>query len=170
MISSIAVKLKGGGSAPPRPRLRHVLWSWVGAAAAIGVIGMLSSATAVPWLMAPFGATAVLVFGLPDSPLAQPRNVVLGHLLTSLVGLVFLTVLGPSWWSVALAVSTAIAVMQLTRTVHPPAGANPLVVMLSGASWSFLAAPVLIGSVAIVLIALLCNNLSSERRYPVYWW
>ena len=145
-------------------------WSWAGAAVAIGLIGALSASTATPWLMAPFGATAVLVFGLPDSPLAQPRNVIGGHVLTTLVGLIFLSLLGPQWWSMALAVATAIAVMQLTRMVHPPAGANPLLVMLSGASWSFLATPVLIGSVAIVLAALLCNNLAPDRRYPVYWW
>jgi CBS-domain-containing membrane protein len=170
MIASIAVKLKGGGMAPPRPRLRHMAWSWAGAATAIGLTGALSSATATPWLMAPFGATAVLVFGLPDSPLAQPRNVIGGHLLTSLVGLVFLTALGPQWWSMALAVATAIAAMQMTRMVHPPAGANPLLIMATGASWSFLATPVLTGSVAIVLVALLCNNLAPERRYPMYWW
>ena len=58
MIAGIAMKLRGGGSAPPRARLRHVAWSWAGAAAAIGLIGALSAATATPWLMAPFGATA----------------------------------------------------------------------------------------------------------------
>lgn len=170
MIAKITLKLKGGGTAPPRPALRHVLWSWTGAAAAIAAIGALTTATATPWLMAPFGATAVLVFGLPDSPLAQPRNVIGGHLLTTLVGLAFLSALGPQWWSMGLAVATAVALMQLSRTTHPPAGANPLLVMLTGAPWSFLASPVLIGSVAIVLVALLCNNLSPERRYPSYWW
>jgi CBS-domain-containing membrane protein len=69
-----------------------------------------------------FGASCVLLFGYPDNPFSQPRNVIGGHFLTSLTGLCFLSVLGASWWSMALALATAVALMQLTRTVHPPAG------------------------------------------------
>jgi CBS-domain-containing membrane protein len=81
--------------------------------------------------LASFGASCVLIFGFPDSPLSQPRNVIGGHFLASLVGLTFLALFGAHWWSMALAVGTAIAVMLLTRTAHAPAGSNPLIVMLS---------------------------------------
>lgn len=154
---------------PPKPNLNHVVASAVGGAVAIGAVAFLTEVTGWPWLMAPFGASAVLVFGLPDSPLAQPRNVIGGHLLTTLVGLAFLTAFGASWWSAALAVAVAIAAMQLTRTVHPPAGANPLVVMALGASWEFLINPVLSGAVVIVLVAVLVNNATPKRSYPTYW-
>jgi CBS-domain-containing membrane protein len=76
---------------------------------------------------------------------------------------------GPQWWSVAIAVGTAIAVMMLTRTVHPPAGSNPVIVFLGNPSWSFLLFPTLIGAVVIVLVALVYNNLSREARWPKYW-
>ncbi|MDA8230576.1 MAG: HPP family protein [Magnetospirillum sp.] len=162
-------KLAGGTPLPPRPQLRHILWSWAGAALAIGFVAFLSTASGKPWLTAPFGASAVLVFGLPDSPLAQPRNVVGGHVLTTIVGLSFLHLFGTEWWSLALAVATAVALMQATRTVHPPAGANPLVVMLSAAPWGFVLTPALAGSLAIVAIAVIWNNLAPQRRYPLYW-
>nr|WP_231571255.1 HPP family protein [Paenibacillus sp. VKM B-2647] len=135
--------------------------------AALGSLGH------VALLMAPFGATCVLAFALPDSPLAQPRNIVGGHALSTAIGLGTMAVCGTHAWSMALAVGLAIAAMQLTRTVHPPAGADPLLVMLSGAGWSFLLAPVVAGSVLIVAIAYLYHRLaagsSTQRRYPQRW-
>ncbi|MFC0212328.1 HPP family protein [Paenibacillus chartarius] len=125
--------------------------------------------------MAPFGATCVLAFGLPDSPLAQPRNIVGGHLLSTAIGLLTLACFGSHPWSLALGVALAIAAMHLTRTVHPPAGADPLLVMLSGAGWSFLLTPVLAGSVLIVAAAWLYHRLmpvssgSAPVRYPKGW-
>lgn len=162
-------KLGGGGAVPGRPKVRHVMWSWAGAAIAIGLIAYLAEVSQHPILMAPLGASAVLAFGVPDSPLAQPRNIIGGHLLTTFVGLVFLHVIGDAWWSMALAVATAIAAMQMTRTVHPPAGANPLLVMALGASWSFLLTPVLVGAIILAGCAILFNNLAKDRCYPVYW-
>ena len=76
---------------------------------------------------------------------------------------------GAEWWSVAIAVGTAIAVMMLTRTVHPPAGSNPVIVFLGHPSWGFLLFPTLVGAVLIVLVALIYNNLSREARWPKYW-
>ncbi len=77
--------------------------------------------------------------------------------------------LGAHWWSMALAAGTAIAVMQLTRTVHPPAGSNPVIVMLTAPKWEFLLMPTLIGAVILVMVAILFNNLPKERAYPKYW-
>jgi len=109
------------------------------------------------------------MFGFPESPFSQPRNVILGHFLSSLIGLIFLALFGTVWWSMALALATAIGVMQVTRTVHPPAGSNPLIVMMTSPQWSFLLFPTLIGAVMLVAVAVIFNNLPPERSYPKYW-
>ena len=168
-LSRYLAKMRGDMKCPPRPPFRHIVWSWMGGFLGIATTGYFSLITDAPLLMAPFGATCVLAFGVSDSPLAQPRNVIGGHVLSTFIGLFFLQVFGNQWWAMALAVATAIAGMQLTRTVHPPAGADPLVVMLTGASWNFLLTPVLLGSVALALCAVLFNNLVVERTYPKYW-
>lgn len=158
------------GKAPARPPLRFIALTMLGAALAIGVLGWLTRVSSVPWLMAPFGASCVLVFGVPESPLAQPRNVVAGHFVTSLVGLLVLEFLGAGWATAALAVALGIGAMQFTSTTHPPAGANPLVVMAAQPAWGFLLTPVLVGAVAIVLVGLLSNNLRQKASYPRYWY
>lgn len=162
-------KMKGGGELPPKPKKTHVLVSWFGGSIAIGIVALITELCNQPLLMAPLGASAVLAFGVPDSPLAQPRNIIGGHLLTSLVGLLFLQFMGAGWLSIALAVATAIALMQLTRTVHPPAGANPIIVIITAAGWEFLWVPVLISTAILVGCAVLVNNISPLRRYPLYW-
>jgi CBS-domain-containing membrane protein len=111
----------------------------------------------------------VLVFGYPDVPFSQPRNVIAGHVISSLVGLAFLTAFGPQWWALSLSVGTAIAIMMLTRTVHPPAGSNPVIVFLVQPAWSFLVFPTLVGALVVVIVALVYNNLTRESRYPKYW-
>lgn len=157
-------------SAPAAPSLRFTLVSFLGAVVAIGAAGWLSHASGTPWLMAPFGASCVLAFGLPDSPLAQPRSIIGGHLLSALVGWGVLNTLGNAWWAGALAVGLALAAMQHTRTLHAPAGANPLVVLAAGAPLSFLFTPVLLGAVVIVVVAWCVNNACSRGSYPKYWW
>ncbi|MBY4675326.1 HPP family protein [Marinobacterium sp. CAU 1594] len=119
--------------------------------------------------MAPFGATMVILFGLPDSPLAQPKNIIAGHILTTLIGLSVLQLFGVQPWSLGLAVGLAVALMLATGTTHPPAGANPLLVMLTGQGWSFLITPVAIGAVLIVLFGLIYHRVICRRRYPTRW-
>jgi CBS-domain-containing membrane protein len=156
-------------SAPPAPSLHFTLVSFVGTLLAIGVTGWLSHVSGTPWLMASFGASCVLAFGVPDSPLAQPRSIIGGHLISTAVGLLILHTLGSDWWAGAIAVGLALAVMQQTRTLHAPAGANPLVVISAGASFSFLLTPVLIGSLVIVATAWVVNNARTRNSYPKYW-
>ena len=163
------IKLFGGTALPARASLKHIGLSWLGGCLAIGVVAYLAAISHATLMLGSFGATCVLVFGFPESPFSQPRNVIAGHVLSSFVGLVFLVLLGTQWWSVALAAGTAIALMQLTRTVHPPAGSNPVIVMLTAPGWSFLLTPTLLGALLLVLVALLFNNLFSERAYPKYW-
>ncbi|MER3432024.1 MAG: HPP family protein [Leptolyngbya sp. ERB_1_1] len=152
-----------------RPHHRHVLWSWFGSFLAIAITSYLALKTNSPLLMAPFGATSVLIFGVPDSPLAQPRNVVGGNLLAALVSLLILHTLGSSPLMMGMAVSTAIGIMQMTGTVHPPSGAVALVVMMTQPSWQFLLTPALEGSLILVLCAVIFNNLAEERTYPKHW-
>lgn len=122
--------------------------------------------------MAPFGATCVLLYAVSQSPLAQPRNVILGHFISALIGLLFLKFFGNSAFSIALSVGCAIAAMQFLRCIHPPAGANPLVILLTANTieyhWSFLFFPVLLGAIALVLVAWPVNNLKSEKKWPIY--
>ncbi|WP_223669869.1 HPP family protein [Kangiella shandongensis] len=134
-------------------RLLLALFSGLGAALAIGVLSYSDAeVSSLALLMAPFGATTVLVFGLPESPLAQPRNVICGHLITAFIGIVFVELIGVTPLSLALATGLAVSAMLLTRTTHPPAGANPLLVMLTGQSWNFLLTPVLLGTIILVVI------------------
>lgn len=119
--------------------------------------------------MAPFGATSVLIFGVPDSPLAQPRNVIGGNIVAAVVSLTILHLFGSSPWAMGLAVATSIGMMQFTGTLHPPAGAVALVVMMTKASWQFLLTPALEGSIILVLCAVVFNNLAEERTYPKHW-
>ncbi|KDO00231.1 MULTISPECIES: HPP family protein [Pseudomonas] len=156
--------------APAAPSLHFSLLSLIGAALAIGATGWLSQVSGALWLMAPFGASCVLAFGMPDSPLAQPRNIIGGHVIATLVGLAVLHTLGDSWWSAALAVGLALAAMQQTRTLHAPAGANPLVVIASHAPLSFVVTPVLAGSLVIVAVAWCLNNARQANSYPKYWY
>lgn len=164
-------KMKGEGNAalPPLPSYKNVALAWLGGVLAISSIAGLSEYLPLALVLGSFGASCVLVFGFPDVPFSQPRNVVVGHFLSSLIGLLFLTIFGAHWWSLALAVGTAIAAMMLTRTVHPPAGSNPVIVFLVQPAWSFLWFPTLSGALILVVIALFYNNLVRSAHYPKYW-
>lgn len=168
-METLKNKLRGGGALPARAKGTHIALSWLGGFLAIGVVGLLAAVSHSPLVLGSFGASCVLVFGFPDSPFSQPRNVIAGHVISSLVGLLFLNFLGNEWWSMALAAASAIAAMQLTRTVHPPAGSNPVIVMLTQPAWQFLLTPTLIGALLLVLVAVIFNNLPKGRRYPLYW-
>lgn len=162
-------KFKTEAQSPAHSGVHFSIYSGIGGFIAIATVAILSQQTSTPYLMAPFGATCVLAFGVPNSPLAQPRNIIGGHLISTLIGLVCLYLFGNHWYSLALGVGLSICLMQLSRTTHPPAGADPLVVILGAKSLSFVLNPVLSGAVIITLIALIFNNLSSKRKYPTYW-
>ena len=156
-------------SLPPRLPRRSILLAGLGAALAIGLVGALAGATRQPLLLGSLGASCVFVFGLPDAPFSQPRNVIAGHVLSSLVGLASLHLFGPQVWALALALGVAVILMFATRTVHAPAGSNPVIIFLTQPGWGFLLAPTLLGAAGIVLVALLFNNAVHPGRYPRYW-
>ena len=163
-------KFKGlSTSLPPSPPLSQVGFIWFGAFLAATVVGSLAYYTKQPLVLGSFGASIFVLFILPDTPFAQPRNVIGGHFVSTLTGLVFLHFVSPDWWSMALSLATALSVMQLLRVPHPPAGSNPFIVFLVGANWEFLLTPTLIGAILLVLVALFYNNISKDRSYPKYW-
>ncbi|NNN79938.1 HPP family protein [Vibrio sp. 11-4(1)] len=139
----------------------------VGATLAIGVLSYAEvSLTEVVLLMAPFGATAVLVFGVPSSPLAQPKNVIIGHFITASIGIAFSQYVEITPITLAIATGLGVSAMLITKTTHPPAGANPILIMTSGQGWSFLFTPVLIGAVVIVLVGKALQLLQSQYLTP----
>ncbi len=118
------------------------------------------------WLIPPFGATMVLVMSVHDSPLAQPKNIFFGHVLSGLSGLIIITLIGSSIYSLGLGVGLAIFIMMITKTVHPPAGGNPLIVILSDQTMSFIFMPLAAGSIVIILFAVAYNKIIG-KSYPV---
>jgi CBS-domain-containing membrane protein len=144
-------------------RVTAALIAGLGAAIAILILSLLSHLPhSVVLIMAPFGASTVLVFGLPNSPLAQPKNVILGHLITAFIGLLVLHTLGVSPCTLALATGAAVACMMISDTTHPPAGANPLLIMLTHQDWAFLVTPVLLGAAIIVITGKVYSNIKKS--------
>lgn len=141
----------------------------IGATLCITIMSYLNIHSNAPWLIASFGATMVILFALPTSPLARPKNIILGHVLTTIIGLAMLKFIGVNEWSLGLAVGISILTMILTDTIHPPAGANPLIVMISNQSWDFLFMPLLAGAVLIVFIGYIYHLLISKNKYPDKW-
>ena len=154
----------------PKFSIAQIALAWLGGSLAIAAVATLSLFSGLSWILGSFGASCVLLFGFPDAPFSQPRNLIAGHLLASTIGLSYFTLVGPEWWSMALAVGTALAVMMATRTVHPPAGSNPVIIFLTQPDWMFLLYPTLAGALVLLLIALCYLKLTrriSNRYAPV---
>ena len=117
------------------------------------------------WLIPPFGATMVLVMAVHESPLAQPKNIFFGHILSALSGVLIYFFLGMSFLSIGLAVAISVWAMMLTKTIHPPAGANPIIAILGGKGISFILLPVAIGALIIIVFAVIYNKIL-KRNYP----
>jgi CBS-domain-containing membrane protein len=167
---NLLLKFRGDSATlPPRAPGKAIVVAFVGGFIAIAIIALLAQSLQVALVLGSFGASCVLVFGYPDVPFSQPRNVIIGHVLSTVIGLAFAQFCGPQWWSVALAVGGAIAAMMFTRTVHPPAGSNPVIVFLLQPTWSFALFPTLAGAIVLVLVALLFHNLTRKARWPKYW-
>lgn len=168
-VPSYLIKMRGKGQSPLKVNPIDVLTGFIGGTITIFILNLLTNFTSSPWLIASFGASCVLAFSLWNSPLSQPRNIIGGHFISTLIGLIVYHLFGNEPWSLALGVGLAISLMMLTKTTHPPAGADPIIVILGTNTWDFLFTPVLTGSIVIVLIALFINNLRSDRNYPVFW-
>ena len=172
-------KMRGTTQSPPRTSLAEIGWSWLGAFLGMALLaqihGRLVAQTDLMMLIGSFGASAVLVFGAVRSPLAQPRNLIGGHVLSGIVGVAcFQAFGGPSVLAVAVAVATAIALMHATRTLHPPGGATALIAVIGSErvhelGYLFAFVPAGTGAVLMLAVGLLVNNLAATRRYPEFW-
>ncbi len=173
-------KMRGNGQSRPLVSLSEIGWSWLGSFLGIAAVAMihyqLLAQSDLLLLIGSFGASAVLIYGAVRSPLAQPRNLVGGHVLSAIIGVSAFLLLGHyPFLAAALAVSLAIAVMHWTKTLHPPGGATALIAVLGGdgihsLGYLYVVVPVAAGSLIMLAIALLINNLPKTRRYPEFWW
>jgi CBS domain-containing membrane protein len=153
-----------------------IFWTFLGGFFGIGIIGFFSSKYFTLhdnlFLIGSFGASAVLVYGATNSPLAQPRNLVGGHLISAIVGVTMHKLVpGEIWFSSALAVSSAIVMMQITKTVHPPGGATALIAnigseKIKALGYIYVISPVFTGVLILLIVALIFNNIPANRYYP----
>ena len=134
----------------------------------IGILTLLTYKTDFGvFLIASFGSSMVLLFGYPESPFAKPKNVFFGHLLTALVGIIFLKFLPlPIFITISLAVGFGVGLMILFNVTHPPAGGNPIIVIIGGVSFEYLLSPVISGSIIIIIFAIVLNRLILKKKYP----
>jgi len=153
-----------------RTQSLSVLAGAVGGAVAIAVMEAFSIRREVPLWAIPFATSIVLVMGSPEADTAQPRALVGGHLISTIVGLIFVKVCGPDPWVAALAVGLSMIAMHLSGTFHPPAGIDPLVVVVNDLSWRFLFVPVAIGALLLVSFAFAWHKLVARNNWPVCWW
>lgn len=152
-------------------------WSFVGAFIGIGIIAYLQSLHLPQleniFLVGSFGASSVLIYGAVYSPLAQPRNLVGGHVVSALVGVtVFKFMPDIIWLTAPMAVSFSVVAMQVTRTLHPPGGATALIAVSAGTKitelgYTYVLSPVFSGAVILLAVALVFNNITADRHYPV---
>ncbi len=144
------------------------LWCLLGMAVGIGVTLSVTGTDHSPLLLASLGGTAVFLFGFTRAPAVQPRSVFGGHLGAALIGIACYQAFGEALWVYVLAQTLALGLMLLTRTVHPPAGANPILMVHAHGDWSMLFQPVLLGIGSLVLVAMLWSRLYPGLcRYPV---
>jgi CBS-domain-containing membrane protein len=138
-------------------------------AGTIGILAVLTYKTTFGiFLAASFGSSMVLLFAFPESPFAQPKNVFFGHLLTALVGVVFAQYIAlPMYVNISVAVGVGIFLMILFNVVHPPAGGNPIMVIVAGVSYEYLINPIILGSFIMLASAIVINKFVLKKNYPV---
>ena len=133
----------------------------------IGVLTILTYKTEFGlFLIASFGSSMVLLFGYPESPFAQPKNIFFGHLVSVLVGIIFNETIGFSFYSLGLSVGIAVTLMIYLKVMHPPAASNPLVVLFTDVSFEFILFPVIFGAIAIIIMSVFINKVVLKRKYP----
>lgn len=172
-------KMRGTTTSPPGPGLHEIAWSWLGSFLGIAAVSLIHfnflPQTDLVMIIGSFGASAVLIYGAIKSPLAQPRNLLGGHILSAVIGVFcYQTFQGSMWLAAALAVATAIAVMHATKTLHPPGGATALIAVIGSErvhalGYLYALMPVALGAAIMLGIALLINNIPKTRKYPEFW-
>ena len=172
-------KMKGSTKSPPMVSLSEIGWSWIGAFLGIAAVAYINfnkfENTDLVMIIGSFGASAVLLYGAIKSPLAQPRNLMGGHIFSAIIGVACYQLLAPHMWlASSVAVATAIAFMHATKTLHPPGGATALIAVIGSEKihdlgYLYAIIPVGIGALIMLLVAVLVNNIPKSRRYPEFW-
>src|SRR5579863_9210782 len=158
-----------------RFQLLTIIAGAAGGAIAIASMQEFSALAAFPLVAIPFATSIVTVLGSPEAEPAQPRALIGGHLLSALVGVLTVKLCGPAPWAASMAVGLSMVAMHLTKTFHPPAGINPLVIVLNNMSWSFLIVPVGAGALLLALFAFAWHNFlarsaKASNPWPRRWW
>jgi CBS-domain-containing membrane protein len=135
----------------------------------IGALTVLTYKTSLGlFLVTSFGSSMVLLYGFPESPFAQPKNIFFGHLLTAFIGILFLNYISfPIFINIALSVGVGIFFMIIFNVVHPPAGANPIIVIIGGASYEYLINPIIFGSLIVLFFGVVLNKFILKKKYPL---
>ncbi|MDC3174999.1 HPP family protein [Candidatus Pelagibacter sp.] len=152
-----------------KPILQKALIAGFFSAFTIGVLTVLTYKSTLGYFIAgSFGSSMVLLFGFPESPFAQPKNVFFGHLCTASVGVIFVNFIPlPIYMNIALGVGAGVFLMILLNIVHPPAGGNPIMVIIGSASFDYLINPIIFGCIIILLLAILVNKFLLQKNYPL---
>ena len=134
----------------------------------IGVLSLLTYKTPYGlFLIASFGSTMVLLYGYPESPFAKPKNIFFGHLLTAFVGVFFVNYVPlPIYVIIPLAVGAGVGLMIILNVTHPPAGGNPIIVIMGSVSFEYLISPVISGSIIVIIFGVILNKFIGKRKYP----
>ena len=153
----------------------------IGAGVTIGILAYITFQSILAgtnyglWLAASFGSSVVVVFGYPENEFAQPKNVLLGHLLCALVGIIFVTLFNITqdrsifFITIGLAMSISVMLMMAFKITHPPAGGNTIVVMLTQDSFQFLVFPIMVGAITIIIGGVIYNRFILKKNYPMRW-
>jgi len=146
------------------------LLAGIGSTITIGFLGFLSYQTKIGFFLTfSFGSTVVLLFGYPENNFSQPKNIFFGHIVCALIGVLFINLFEVNFISIAFAVGLSVMIMILFKITHPPAGGNPIIVMLGGVSYEFLLFPIITGSILIIFVGIIYNRLILKKQYPIKW-
>ncbi len=179
MLKNYFKKMTGTTKSPPAVSISEIVWSWTGAFIGIAAVAYINynrlEGSDLVMIIGSFGASAVLIYAAIKSPLAQPRNLLGGHVFSAIIGVTSYQLLNPQMWLAAsVAVATAIAFMHATKTLHPPGGATALIAVIGSEKihnlgYMYVLIPVGLGAIIMLIVALLVNNIPKSRRYPEFW-
>lgn len=179
MLSKYFNKMKGTSKSPAAVSFSEIIWSWIGAFLGIAAVAYINNnileEADLVMIIGSFGASAVLLYGAIKSPLAQPRNLIGGHVFSAIIGVTCYQLLNSHMWLAgAVAVATAIAFMHATKTLHPPGGATALIAVIGSdkihnLGYLYAIIPAGLGAIIMLVVALLVNNIPGSRRYPEFW-
>ena len=154
-----------------KENLQKSIYATIFSIITIGVLTLLTYKTSYGvFLIASFGSSMVLLYGYPESPFAQPKNIFFGHLLTALVGVFCLYLLPlPNYILIPIAVGLGVGLMILLNVTHPPAGGNPIIVVVGSVSLDYIVSPIILGSIIILIFGTILNRFVLRKNYPSKW-